>query len=353
MSLQTECHVQEGPRSLESSMERVNVVSYNVLSSALASPDWFTKCSPEHLSSSNRLYKLCEKLEKCMQNNSIICLQEVSREWAGYLYVFFSHRNYYFITSLYGNALQDYMGIGMAIPLKAFVLKEVNIKRIADTKELPKREESKGTTFFNVKTWCPWTGNQTITKNSWEESLKKQNTMISVRLVHLGKQQAKPFCIGTYHMPCAYQYPEIMLIHASLAAQHLQEFAQGQEHIFAGDFNFEPHSPPYELYTKNTIESDAIEPLRNDDWSPKLKTLLQSAYASHSGEPEVTNYASNDGKPCFHGTIDYIFISPGIKCISTEELPTLAYLKGRCESLPMATEPSDHLLIGATLLMCN
>jgi mRNA deadenylase 3'-5' endonuclease subunit Ccr4 len=174
--------------------------------------------------------------------------------------------------------------------------------------------------------------------------------MISVRLVHLGEQRAKPFCVGTYHMPCAYLNPQVMLIHAALAAQHLQEFAQGQEHIFAGDFNFEPRSLPYELYTKNSIEPNTIEHIKNDDWSPKLKVLLQSAYAIHSEEPEVTNYASTEGKPCFCGTLDYIFMSPGFKCISTEELPTLAYLKGRCDSLPNATEPSDHLLIGATLL---
>lgn len=64
---------------------KLRVVTYNVLSSHLASPDHFIKCDPAHLDASVRLPKVLEKLEAQMQlqdkendTPAIICLQEVS-----------------------------------------------------------------------------------------------------------------------------------------------------------------------------------------------------------------------------------------------------------------------------------
>ncbi len=336
-------------------MTEISIVSYNILSSALASPSFYTHCAEEDLLSITRLLRIYKKLDKSMTEHKtrpIICLQEVSREWEGPLHVFFSRRNYHFITSLSGPAHHGYMGVAMAIPEDVYTIKDVNIRRIADTKQVPKIDEPKPSThhLFIHKAQAILDTCRGVKRERetcpWEDSLKRHNTMIAARVSTLSSKQS--FCIGTYHMPCAYWSPQIMVIHAALTVQHLQEFAQGDEHILAGDFNFGPNTPPYELITKNnpTIE---LKKLPHDVWSPWLKTPLQDTYAQVNKKPEATNYATTGGKPCFAGVLDYIFISPGLTCKSVLELPSLDELKKQGASLPNAQEPSDHLLIGALL----
>jgi hypothetical protein len=80
--------------SSETSKLRVRVVSYNVLSSHLASPSHFSTYPPEHLSASVRLAKVISKLEEEIATSTasessisplsvLFCLQEVSYDWAG------------------------------------------------------------------------------------------------------------------------------------------------------------------------------------------------------------------------------------------------------------------------------
>jgi mRNA deadenylase 3'-5' endonuclease subunit Ccr4 len=259
-----------------------------------------------------------------MGKKPIICLQEVSREWEGPFHVFFANRGYHLITSLSGPPHQGYMGIAMAIPLQQYEIQDVSIQRIADTKSIVPKAE----TLFYLDRFRAWCG---------VRQKKVENTMIATRLQM--RESRNTFCIGTYHMPCAFWAPEVMLIHTSLAVKHLQEFAKGQEHIFAGDFNFLPTSQSYELITKNVIPLEL-------NLSP-LETALQSVYEKEVNV--ITNYAATGGKPYFAGVLDYIFISPGLQCTSVLALPSLDELKKQCASLPNTNEPSDHLLIGAAI----
>lgn len=81
------------------------VVSYNVLSSHLASPSHFSTLDPQHLDAAIRLPKILTKLDQEISSNdeaTIFCLQEVSYQWAGKLHAFFANRGYHVITGLYG-----------------------------------------------------------------------------------------------------------------------------------------------------------------------------------------------------------------------------------------------------------
>jgi mRNA deadenylase 3'-5' endonuclease subunit Ccr4 len=96
-------------------MMKLRVVSYNVLSSHLASPSYFTNLNPEHLDASNRLKVVLQKLEAEIPTSdnagtTIFALQEVSYDWAGALHTFFSNRGYHLITGLYGKRHSGYMG---------------------------------------------------------------------------------------------------------------------------------------------------------------------------------------------------------------------------------------------------
>lgn len=162
--------------------------------------------------------------------------------------------------------------------------------------------------------------------------------------------------------------------HAALAAQHLQHLIDkhgGGEGILAGDFNFIPGSPPYQLITGGGVitgggaaQADYALPARDwDDWyalsrtsfglparaalsiaprsgcrsvnvcarvawayppptrairlrAPVLSYPMRSAYAELGGEPEVTNHASTALFGDFSDCIDYIFVSRGVRVLN-------------------------------------
>ena len=57
------------------------LVTYNVLSSSLCEPTYFTHCAPKDLDPDNRYKKLLVKLEAEITSGAVIGLQEVSQKW--------------------------------------------------------------------------------------------------------------------------------------------------------------------------------------------------------------------------------------------------------------------------------
>ena len=68
------------------------VVTYNVLSSHLAEPTYFTHCDPDDLRAETRLTRVMEKLDAETARRAVIGLQEVSMTWAGPLHAYFAER---------------------------------------------------------------------------------------------------------------------------------------------------------------------------------------------------------------------------------------------------------------------
>jgi mRNA deadenylase 3'-5' endonuclease subunit Ccr4 len=127
-------------------MLKVRVVSFNVLSSHLASTTQFPTLNPDHLDANNRLRVVLDKLQievnnavtastststTCSSTNAavsssdtinesttttdvsqptIFALQEVSYDWAGAFHTFFANHGYHFVTGLYGAKFNGYMG---------------------------------------------------------------------------------------------------------------------------------------------------------------------------------------------------------------------------------------------------
>jgi len=129
----------------------IRVVSYNVLSSELARPSYYTSYDPSHLDKHNRLSKVLKKLnDEIIHNNqsnndtsqnqssqnpkrqTIICLQEVSNEWAGHFHTFFANHRYHFVTGMYGTKFNGYMGVGIAYPIDHFETVQVDMCRLSD-----------------------------------------------------------------------------------------------------------------------------------------------------------------------------------------------------------------------------
>ena len=376
--------------SSSSAATTVRVVSYNVLSSHLAAPDYFTACQPSHLDPTNRLPKVLSKLENEIQGNTktIFCLQEVSHDWAGKFHTFFANRGYHVISGLYGKKFNGYMGIILAYSTDAYETMDVDISRLSDKRvggwprrevveEVPEKDGlfqkviRTGTHLVRSFLWNParklLLGSSLSNNNNefriidpWDMSENRFNILLSVGLRE--RSMKREFWISNYHMPCAFYAPMVMNIHAEMAAFHIQSLAttcQDEEtgpkrlpYILAGDFNLLPDSPHYRLLTEGKLDQE-------DETYPNTKygmewnvndnfQALRSAYAVHNGaEPDFTNYAKVKEDEPFIGTLDYIFLSPEWKVTGLVDLQHRSEVND--PPFPNAEEPSDHILIGANL----
>jgi mRNA deadenylase 3'-5' endonuclease subunit Ccr4 len=339
----------------------VEVVSYNVLSSHLASPDHFKSNDPKYLKADYRFEKLKTKLQAKIDTGSVICLQEVSMPWASKLHTYFVSKGYYFISCHYGKKFNGIMGVAIAIPLHKYEILDVEIPTVSYTKWLP-RAQAPG--FMDkvssavlgalkyVKLYTP------PRENPWVEALWRNNQMIMVRLRpqstssldgNVKEVQQKSFVVGTYHMPCMFQVPQVMVIHSALSAQCIEKFAKDDPYMYVGDFNIKPDSSMYTLLTTGSLEEthpDFPHNVPGDTYELKTRPL-RSAYKEADGaEPNFTNYAKPGNAETFIDTLDYIFLSDHWKVTYVDPLPHRDQVEG---PLPTKDEPSDHLLIAARL----
>eukprot|EP00730_Choanoeca_flexa_P018724 TRINITY_DN9122_c0_g1_i3.p1 TRINITY_DN9122_c0_g1~~TRINITY_DN9122_c0_g1_i3.p1 ORF type:complete len:212 (+),score=24.32 TRINITY_DN9122_c0_g1_i3:155-790(+) len=104
------------------------IVTYNVLSPTLCSPDWFPECKPAACKAENRLGKVLTQLEPYVKEDSIICLQEVGVDWFGAFHTFFDQFNYTLILYNYKTT----MGVGLAYPKSKFVAQSVQNCRVGE-----------------------------------------------------------------------------------------------------------------------------------------------------------------------------------------------------------------------------
>ena len=151
---------------------------------------------------------------------------------------------------------------------------------------------------------------------------------------------------------------QVMVAHATLLMQYAQRFAGGLPYVVAGDFNVKPYDACYKVITEGSIPDDHPQSLSNAGsapwdpaWRPVVSPPLRSAYKDALGsEPDFTNFARTKGQEeTFCECLDYIFLSPEWIVRDVVALP--ASPPSGVKSFPTAQEPSDHILIGAELLL--
>ena len=332
----------------------------------------------------------------------VFCLQEVSHDWAKHLHAFFAERGYHFITALYGKSCSGYMGIGTAYPIKHFKTLKVDICRLSDIRPggWPAPEEGTNDTdqpgLITTYLFNPMVNiatrfgliqrSKSKSSDPWEKSQYRHNQFIAVMLqkkyiLNNNTSYFQPIWIGNYHMPCAFRDQAVMTIHCDLVAHRIQSLASHDKdtittsnsgsnrhpYVLAGDFNILPDSPQYELLTtgilphnddeNNEVNSSTNSPLPQTKYGIEWKsssTKMKSAYATFNEdgrEPDHTNYAHNGAisDESFIGTLDYIFVSDE----HDWTVKDVVSLKHRVDvengPYPNEVEPSDHVLIAATL----
>jgi len=307
----------------------VRVVSYNVLSSHLASPDHFTCCRPQDLEFENRVPRVLDALDREINAASetkrpvIFCLQEVSNSWAGQLHAFFANRNYHMLTGLYGKRFNDYMGVAMAYPTEAYETVFVDIARLSDhrvggwPRTLTEDGSSLVTTVKRIRSLSTAAfikGLELVlrparqllrlpapekTRDHWEMSENRFNILLTAclrrkELEEDADMKGGTFVVSNYHMPCAFYAPMVMNIHCDMMAQRCQDLANGDPYILAGDFNLLPDSPHYKLLTTGRLDwSDPTYPTPKYgmEWNSNIAGMRSAYGSSDHGEPDFTNYA--------------------------------------------------------------
>ena len=352
---------QFGAKAAESPV-LAQVVTYNVLSSSLAPPTTFKHCDPRDLEGPVRLNRVLLKLEEPVRAGAIICLQEISLAWAGPLHGFFARRGFHLVYASYGGRHNGYMGVGLAYPTDTFEAIDVSLERISDTRAWPMgRREGPFKALRELgerlrRVWkILFPPGRSDKVNPWEYSRERRNVLIFTRLI--SRINGSRLCLGTYHMPCAYWSPPVMLIHSALVVSRFQDLARGDDAVLAGDFNILPGSECYELITKGGGPAGAggdggSLPARAPDgtvaakWMPTLVQPMKSAYAEKLGaEPDFTNFAQVLDDDPFVETLDYLFCSPQCEVVDVVRLPDRGAVAG---PFPTRLEPSDHILLGAT-----
>ena len=336
----------------------VRVVTYNVLSSRLAHPQQFPSLNPEHLDAANRLPVVLEKLEEEIAQKSIICLQEVSHEWAGSFHTLFANRGYHLVTGLYGKKFNGYMGVAVAWPTSSLDVLDVDVSRLSDKRDggwpVAPQEEALDKIWNGISAFVRSPLERLGLLESppidpWSYSENRFNILLTVKLKD--KDSGLPFCLGCYHMPCAFYAPMVMTIHAEMAAYHVQTLAGEVPYILAGDWNIKPNLSHYKLLTSGIMDRGDPSfptPKFQMEWKSRAKPM-KSAYAeSDHGEPDFTNYARVKDEEPFIDTLDYIFCDQRWEVVSVKKLPKREESGGPFPNLDVG-EPSDHILIAADL----
>jgi 2',5'-phosphodiesterase len=365
-------------------MVKMQVATYNVLSSALCDTAYYPHVDAKHCASSHRYICLLSKLDALVNLDVTICLQEVSMEWAGLLHAYFDSRGYTFIVSNYETRSNGFMGVGIAFSRDSFKLISSKMVVVGDTKvggwKAPHASPPSkmgltasflmnGLRSFVTEMKRIWLGvDDTRRRTTWDLAKNRSNVMVSVVLrpkkMDVGTLDVM---VATYHMPCQFWDPAVMTIHTAICFQELQRQAGSMPYVLAGDFNFKPQSPMYKLIT-----GWGLDPVVNDPEDEEVhgKSTIPSRVL-YPGDPFNYNFQAmasvydpkrhpfscyaqtKDAKNPFFGMLDHIFYHSGAR--TKLNLIETIDLTATCEdatetSLPSETQGSDHLLFWARFI---
>lgn len=319
-------------------LNKVKIFSYNVLTPKYCNKKKFPMNNIEDLNNHIRLNKIKKLFLDQIENESIICLQEVSRDWAGVFQLLCDNNNYNFVKSLYGYPKNGYMGIVIAYP-KKYKLLDLNIRRISEFIDYNVKKKNYCEEFID----CVYefiSAKDAVTP-IFDIAKNRYNTAIALKLQLKDDENSRPFWIINYHMPCIWRNQEIMMLHAAYFKKFVEQVcSKGKDHcIVVGDFNSQPNSFPYEILVASTlIGIDNYFKDFNDFELPIVDMKLDSVYKKFYGkEPEATNYSYCDFNGPFKGTLDYIFVNNDINVLKVNEI-------GYMDSyMPNEDNPSDHI----------
>lgn len=405
----------------------VRAVTYNVLSTGLTKGHDVDR-SVAVLAEPLRWQLLHGQLTSYTSSSPrpVIFLQEVSHSWNGKLMSFFAERGYSWFFSGYADDWSHRMGVGIAVPTEQFEVLSMRVVRPGAS--IPPRPagapappsshlwallpfQKEINRFFASKWYNALCELFTATKalvikpppyqptpsDNWHNAATRKNEMLIGVLREKDSQAA--FVAATYHMPCAFRFPIIMLLHtlacmkilsaaaADAADVHAPLVPPSEAHdlasrrslpiVFGGDFNLTPSSALYGLLATGSITaaeaecSDALATLSKGKDTHPFAELMASATAcggfesamhvANGVEPPFTNASLTriwgPTPQRFTDTLDYVFVrgarANGVaaKVVGASDpipIPSIDELD-EPKAVPSSVHPSDHFAVGVTV----
>ncbi len=349
------------------------VITFNILSSFCATKEYYPFVKPHFLDLKSRSIRVKKLIESWTRVNFIICLQEVDEEWFKILEPILLDKNYGIHSVRYTDGM---MGQLIGYPEKhfdkIFIDQFMPSLHVKDTcKKINEKMNENKSFDSESKSFCP---NNRIIMDQLLEGSKSPNTMISIGLSakYYGKIVDKYIIISTYHMPCKFKDPFLMISHIHALKIRLEQIISKWNKfdsiVLAGDFNMLETSDEYLYMTNSNSENMMINLIdslyKNAELDLRQTIHFKSAHSvCHSKEPEYTNCSVKTNKN-FVGTLDYIFITDNIgvrSCtvgliapiLPDDTMSHLYYKKTKLPLYPNAVCPSDHLALSTSLFICN
>ena len=183
---------------------------------------------------------------------------------------------------------------------------------------------------------------------------------LMVKLQHLATNQR--VTIGNVHCIWGPHKLDVNTLYVAMSMEKLLEFADGEPHIIAGDFNSPPDKQPYKLLKNQKLsatELAGLEALRSvkfkhqqsfaglfsDCFTHNSYNLRSSYFDVMSREPVYTCIESRDANKC---NCDYIWYSSHLNAVDALDVTEVEPVHGDIR-IPNGIHPTDHISIKATL----
>lgn len=372
------------------------VVTYNLLSTALVDPAIYVHCEPQALNNAHRIPAVLALVRGWCSKQAVLCLQEVSRDWADALLPLFGEHHYMHAYASYGHEGNGYMGVLTAWPTGMYQLRAVNSARLTDTvqatfelEELdelchvidtnwPTRAANIGDVGACQALWLwfsrlvGWPADTSNSDTTLDLALKRKNCLLWTQLVHIAS--GTTLCVANYHMPCMYWNAPVMCMHAAMAAMVTRKLSGDTPYILAGDFNIKHFDAAYKLLLDGLVTSEHVHNLylKPDNFMvhPHMSAMRSmsnvasgdSCYhfnnlAKNNGgpicgaEPQFTCWTHGPDAPAFKATLDYIWLSVDDQHVCQWRCTDTFLPECTSGPLPTLEQPSDHLPLEVVLLL--
>lgn len=273
--------------------------------------EWFPQTNPKFLDPTHREKLLVKYLKPYLEQNYILCLQEVSSKDFKYLKKFLEQFNYFHVYNPLSSIKSTRLGLLIGFPSQYKLIKSYELNIGAEILQ------SVGN--FN--------------KNSEVELASSDKRKVSIIKLEFN---SKTFFVATYHMPCKFLQQTLMEAQAIFCMKIINDIAGNNNVIFTGDFNSKYNEGVYNIITSNDFTSDFADYVKLNFHC--CKNIFKDSL-SHINNRLPTCYDQKDGNDYI---LDYIFYrGPNIKLISSE-------LVNHSFPIPNESYQSDHLPIIAT-----
>lgn len=303
----------------------INIITFNILSSELIFDTVYPVTDPKYLDKHYRLDKFKIMLNEYVNQNFIICLQEVSSEWNIQLKEYFTLLNYNW-TYVPHVKKNSKLGVSICYPTSLYEATSIFSTRIGDvigksTADL-KEQFGSETSSELIKE---------IYANIAEAEADRATLLIHTITV---KQNNKILHIATYHMPCKYTKPIVMEAHVLCCMKIVNEIANDDPVIFVGDFNSKHGGNEWVLLTKGQPIGDLSKEMIKK--YPVCGKCFEDANSTvNNGDTTCFNQVTNETFK-----IDFIFYR-NLKCVKSS-IVTATF------PIPSADHISDHVPILAS-----